>query len=292
MPEFAWFLSAVSADHGYHLGELRLGMHKCTQSSTDIRVPFLARGPGIQAGQALGEATPVSLLDMIPTWVELAGATHLLPRDRPGYASTRRLDGTLASHGPASTAKPPSEHRPSIHELAAARGEELPPWALDSQGRVLGSAEWLAAAPPLDGRSMLPVLMPGAYEPRSAPPASTWRQAVLSEYWGLVSNETTQTYSCFGPHPGVGAAFVCDAYNNTFQLARFTPAWAEANGGGSAVLKYVAFQDGENFTSVFNMTEDPWNMYNLRPQWQGTPLLAAMQAELLRLGTCAGASCY
>jgi hypothetical protein len=282
----------VSADHGYHLGELRLPMHKCTQSSTDIRVPFLVRGPGIKAGQELGEEAPLSLLDMIPTWVELAGATHLLPSDRPGYASTRHADGSITTSGLASQAASPAAHTPSFPELAAAAGEELPSWAVDSQGRVVGSAEWLAGAPPLDGRSMLPVLMPDSYQAGSAPAGDTWRQAVLSEYWGLVSDEKTQTYSCFGPDPGVGAAFVCDSYNNTFALARFSPAWGEANGGGSSVLKFVAFQDDENFTSAFNITNDPWNMYNLRPQLQGTPLLEAMQAELQRLSNCSGASCY
>ena len=60
-----------SSDHGYKLGQWRVGTSKQHPYDTDVRVPFLVRGPGIAAG-----ATVPALagnVDLLPTMLELAG---------------------------------------------------------------------------------------------------------------------------------------------------------------------------------------------------------------------------
>ncbi|KAA1424239.1 sulfatase family protein [Nocardioides antri] len=68
-----------TSDNGYQLGEQGiLGKNRLYEGS--LRVPLVVRGPGIAPGTR--DDTPVSLVDLVPTFVTWAGAT-------PG----RRLDG-------------------------------------------------------------------------------------------------------------------------------------------------------------------------------------------------------
>lgn len=60
-----------SSDHGYKLGQWRLGMSKEHPYETDVHIPFYARGPGIAPGtrlKALG-----SNIDIGPTFLDIAG---------------------------------------------------------------------------------------------------------------------------------------------------------------------------------------------------------------------------
>ncbi len=61
----------VTSDHGEGLGEHDEALHGFFAYQTTLRVPFLARGPGIRAGLKL-ERT-VRLVDVFPTALELAG---------------------------------------------------------------------------------------------------------------------------------------------------------------------------------------------------------------------------
>jgi N-acetylglucosamine-6-sulfatase len=44
-----------TSDHGFHLGEMSMPYFKCQPYDTDIRVPFMIRGPGIRPGRTLTE---------------------------------------------------------------------------------------------------------------------------------------------------------------------------------------------------------------------------------------------
>lgn len=55
----------VTSDNGFHLGEHRLRPGKETAYEEDIRVPFTVRGPGIRAGERIGDLT--SAIDVAPT---------------------------------------------------------------------------------------------------------------------------------------------------------------------------------------------------------------------------------
>lgn len=58
-------------DNGQHLGDYRLPAGKRQVYDTDVRVPFLVRGPGVPAGAKATEI--VMSVDLFPTWIEIAG---------------------------------------------------------------------------------------------------------------------------------------------------------------------------------------------------------------------------
>jgi arylsulfatase A-like enzyme len=61
-----------TSDNGFHIGEHRLPPGKNTPYEEDIRVPFLAFGPGIRAGMHIEELA--GNIDIASTIAELAGA--------------------------------------------------------------------------------------------------------------------------------------------------------------------------------------------------------------------------
>jgi arylsulfatase A-like enzyme len=69
-----------TSDNGFHLGEHRLRQGKQAPYEEDIRVPFLARGPGIPAGRTV-PAIGMNI-DVAPTLAEIAGTA--LPYDADG----------------------------------------------------------------------------------------------------------------------------------------------------------------------------------------------------------------
>jgi N-acetylglucosamine-6-sulfatase len=64
---YIFFLS----DNGFRLGEHRLPSGKGTAYEEDIRVPFMARGPGIEPGTQYSQMT--ANIDLAPTIAEIAG---------------------------------------------------------------------------------------------------------------------------------------------------------------------------------------------------------------------------
>ena len=62
-----------SSDHGYKQGQWRVGTSKQHPYETDIRVPFLVRGPGVQANTTHDDI--VGNVDLTPTLLSLAGVT-------------------------------------------------------------------------------------------------------------------------------------------------------------------------------------------------------------------------
>ena len=72
------------SDHGYHLDE-KLHVAKRTLWEQSTRVPLIIRSPATRPGEV--EACPVSLVDLAPTILHMAGLTE---RERAGFD----LDGT------------------------------------------------------------------------------------------------------------------------------------------------------------------------------------------------------
>jgi len=60
-----------TSDHGYKLGEWRLGCSKQHPFESDIHIPFLARGPGIAPGTRINSLG--SNIDIAPTFIDIAG---------------------------------------------------------------------------------------------------------------------------------------------------------------------------------------------------------------------------
>jgi N-acetylglucosamine-6-sulfatase len=82
-----------TSDNGYHLGQHRLPAGKATAYDTDIRVPLLVRGPGIEAGIKLEQF--VGNVDFAPTFAAMAGAKAI------PFADGRSLLGLLHGAHPA-----------------------------------------------------------------------------------------------------------------------------------------------------------------------------------------------
>ena len=91
---FVRLLLAVS-DHGYKQGQWRIGTSKQHPYETDIRVPFIARGPGIAAGTKPLQVT--GNIDLTPTMLELAAGAAYVPEFMDGHSMTsflvKDLDG-------------------------------------------------------------------------------------------------------------------------------------------------------------------------------------------------------
>lgn len=61
----------VTSDHGYKLGEWKLGCSKEHPYETDVHIPMMARGPGIAPGTRL--TAIAANIDIAPTFLEIAG---------------------------------------------------------------------------------------------------------------------------------------------------------------------------------------------------------------------------
>ena len=70
-PHAANTVVVFASDHGFHLGE-KQHWYKSTLWERATHVPLVVRGPGIPRGSVCDR--PVSLLDIYPTLLELAGA--------------------------------------------------------------------------------------------------------------------------------------------------------------------------------------------------------------------------
>ena len=60
-----------TSDHGFKLGEWRVGYGKQHPFESDIHIPFLARGPGIAPGTRINSLG--SNIDIAPTFIDIAG---------------------------------------------------------------------------------------------------------------------------------------------------------------------------------------------------------------------------
>eukprot|EP01065_Artemidia_motanka_P018565 TRINITY_DN2188_c1_g2_i1.p1 TRINITY_DN2188_c1_g2~~TRINITY_DN2188_c1_g2_i1.p1 ORF type:complete len:727 (+),score=159.33 TRINITY_DN2188_c1_g2_i1:105-2183(+) len=69
-----------TGDHGYKLGQWRVGTSKQHPYETDIHVPFLVRGPGVAAGVVLDQMS--GNVDLLPTMLEIVGVQQ--PADMDG----------------------------------------------------------------------------------------------------------------------------------------------------------------------------------------------------------------
>ncbi|MGH3361507.1 MAG: sulfatase-like hydrolase/transferase [Nocardioides sp.] len=80
----------LTSDNGYHVGRPGLGSGKATPFDSDVRVPLLIVGPGVEQGT---RTEVVSNLDLAPTFEDLAGLRS------PAYRSGVSLVPTLREAG-------------------------------------------------------------------------------------------------------------------------------------------------------------------------------------------------
>lgn len=77
----------LTSDNGFHLGQMGLSVGKGTPFDTDVHVPLLVVGPGVEPGV---RNTMTSNIDLASTFEDLAGTRS------PGYRSGRSLVETFA----------------------------------------------------------------------------------------------------------------------------------------------------------------------------------------------------
>jgi N-acetylglucosamine-6-sulfatase len=80
-----------TSDNGFHMGQHRLFIGKTTAYEEDIRVPMAVRGPGVPAGQRLGQL--VLNNDLAPTFAAIAGVQP------PGFVDGRSFLKLLSKPG-------------------------------------------------------------------------------------------------------------------------------------------------------------------------------------------------
>jgi hypothetical protein len=111
---------AVTADHGDEFGEHGIRFHARSLYNQVIRVPLIVRAPGAKAGVV---DTPVSIVDVMPTLLDLAGVT--------GPAGLNGVSLAPAIHGE------PAQPRPILVEL-------LPDAQIKRDMAAVISAPWKA----------------------------------------------------------------------------------------------------------------------------------------------------
>lgn len=100
----------LTSDHGYKLGEWRIGCSKQHPYETDVHVPFLARGPGIAPGTRIPQL--IANIDMAPTIIDILGlppnpdhdGTSFLPLLQAGSRTTKTADPSNDSSDDSSVA--------------------------------------------------------------------------------------------------------------------------------------------------------------------------------------------
>lgn len=108
---------AFASDNGFHMGQYRLMPGKQTAFDTDVNVPLVVTGPGVEQGSTTGAIA--SNIDICPTFTELGGGTPdpeadgrslvpLLKGETPKDWPTTAL---VEHHGPNTSAQDPDKPR-------------------------------------------------------------------------------------------------------------------------------------------------------------------------------------
>jgi len=79
-----------SSDHGYKQGQWRIGTSKQHPYETDIRVPFIIRGPGISPGKNVTNIIAGNV-DLMPTILDLSGIEEVVEDTIDGKSLSRIL---------------------------------------------------------------------------------------------------------------------------------------------------------------------------------------------------------
>lgn len=84
----------LTSDNGFHIGQHGLGRGKGTPYASDVQVPLLVTGPGVEQGE---RDAVVSSLDLAPTFEELAGLRPERYRAGRSLLATLRGDQQLTA---------------------------------------------------------------------------------------------------------------------------------------------------------------------------------------------------
>ncbi|GIF40944.1 arylsulfatase A-like enzyme [Actinoplanes xinjiangensis] len=110
-----------TSDNGYHMGEYTLPSGKQTAFDTDVNVPLVVAGPGIEPGRSAAQV--VANVDLRPTFADWAGLPA--PSETDGRSITPLLSGSapaewrhgtlIEHHDPATDPKDPDYEKNSLN---------------------------------------------------------------------------------------------------------------------------------------------------------------------------------
>ncbi len=261
-----------TSDHGYKQGQWRIGTSKQHPYETDIRVPFIIRGPGIAAASRFTTQLAGNV-DVLPTLLELAaGAAFVRAVDPDGRSMLSFLLPQLAPSAAtahADTAGADAAADPAADPAAA----EAVPW------RDAFLNEYLSV---------------GTYYNDHAP---CWEEG------------TATTERCGGPMPrgpdGVNASAPCveqaGVGNGTcyFVDSKHSNSWRQLRILNRTMnWNYVEFDPGWTFAEgerlqhyeLYDIAQDPYQLHNL---YESTDPVtrAALHAQLATYWQCKGSAC-
>ncbi|HEX5860747.1 MAG TPA: sulfatase-like hydrolase/transferase [Nocardioides sp.] len=111
----------LTSDNGFHLGQMGLSVGKGTPFDTDVHVPLLVVGPGVEPGT---RDTMTSNIDLASTFEDLAGARS------PAYRSGHSLVETFA------------DPRAQVREIVFFEHTAYAAARLDPDSALLGGSEY------------------------------------------------------------------------------------------------------------------------------------------------------
>ena len=240
-----------TSDHGFHMGAYRLGACKRQPYDSDIRIPLIIHGPGVEAGQVVN--VPAGIPDIAPTLLDLAATTATTAATAATTGKNTSVTSTILAVSEIKAGTDAEELHMDGHSLAPLLGAQ---WQRPNPTRPPYTSSAAVAA------------------------ASPWRTSYPIEYFATSSPG----------HPSVDHGHIKDNSNNTFRGVRdfgqgrnlsyfeFTDAWQD-----------WAFQH-PNFFELYNLSADPYqatNIYELATEDEKRRLAALVQ----RYWGCAGNTC-
>ena len=187
-----------TSDHGFHLGQFKLGFDKRQPYEFDVRVPFAVVGPGIPAGRV--SSALVSHVDLAPTLLDLAGGD--VPPAWDGASFKKELFGPDGP-SPASSQSPTPPSSQLAPKLATPRHRELVLIEYRGEGETLNCGAERSVFRPDLGRELL--ASPARY---ISAPCDAWNNTfacVRGDKSSFLAKEFLYCeFQCFvkRPHPG------------------------------------------------------------------------------------------
>lgn len=241
-----------TSDHGYHLGQHGVWSEKGGPYLFDARVPLAITGPGIAPGSV--SSAMVSNVDLAPTILELAGVPDKWP-DNSGRRDGTSLTPLFKQTSPSSIT-PPSA---AVTQEQSGPRDPIPP--------------------PPGWRDRLLIQYPGWTQ------TWQWLQPCLYDLPGVPS------CASYGPVADQPAGLL-DTTSNCYTSLRVINSTHN-----TWYTEFRPFQSPlspsyTNWTEVYNITADPFQITNLAVRNQlPPPVIAAMASELWDVANCVGASC-
>ena len=214
-------LIVVTGDHGEALGEHGETGHGYFAYETTLRVPFIARGPGLPAGGTVDGL--VRAVDLLPTVLDLLGLGAAAPKVT-GVSLAAAFTGAAGAHGA------PSSYAESLTPLVHYAWSDLRVWREGSWKYILaprpelydlaadpGEAHDLAAAQPARARQLRAALEAVLRTERERATAAAGTGAAA------LSADTLQKLGALGyVSPGAAAGSVAQGDDPKDHIAEFS----------------------------------------------------------------------